>query len=122
VDGKSALGWTPGLQEELQNAEQSEPDVTAADSSKRLASRFYHLKTGYCFTRLYWTSSPPQLWKGWSRLSKPWRAKYRNGSSESSGSGRGANGGGQRVGCRRGTTAAPPPLPTPSFMAFADEE
>jgi len=42
------------------------PDGTVAESTKRLASRFYQLKTGHCLTGqyLHWTKSrpTPQCW------------------------------------------------------------
>jgi len=45
------------------------PDGTAAGSTKRLASRFYQLKTGHCLTGQYlnWTKNrpTPQCW--WCR-------------------------------------------------------
>jgi len=45
------------------------PDGTVAGSTKRLASRFYQIKTGHCLTgqHLYWTRNPatPQCW--WCR-------------------------------------------------------
>jgi len=39
------------------------PDGTVAGSFKRLASKFYQLKTGHCFTGQYlnWGNSRPPL-------------------------------------------------------------
>jgi len=46
--------------------ESQRPDGTVAGSTKRLASRFYQLKTGHCLTGQYlnWTKSrpTPQCW------------------------------------------------------------
>jgi len=51
------------------------PDGTVAGSTKRLASRFYQLKTGHCLTGeyLHWTKSrsTPQCW--WCRCPKQTR-------------------------------------------------
>jgi ribonuclease HI len=51
------------------------PDSTVAGSAKRLASRFYQLKTGHCLTGeyLHWTKSrpTPQCW--WCRCPKQTR-------------------------------------------------
>jgi len=51
------------------------PDGTVAGSAKRLASRFYQLKTGHCLTGeyLHWTKShpTPQCW--WCRYPKQTR-------------------------------------------------
>jgi len=45
------MGWRPDLQEVYTRCRG--PDVTVAGYSKRLASRFYQLKTGHCLAGQY---------------------------------------------------------------------
>jgi len=61
------MGWRPDLQDEVQSAEK--PDGTVAGSTKRLASRFYQLKTGRCLTGQYlqWTMNRPTAQCWWCR-------------------------------------------------------
>ena len=51
--------WGPDLYKEVQNAKSQRPDGVVAGSTKRLASRFYQLKTAHCRTGqyLHWTKS-----------------------------------------------------------------
>jgi hypothetical protein len=46
---------------------EQQPDKTAAGSTKRLASRFYQLKTGHCLTGQYleWTKNQPTAKYWW---------------------------------------------------------
>jgi len=63
------MGWKPDLQEEIQNAEEPEPDGTVAGSSKRPASRFYQLKTGHYLSGqcLRWGKNRPAAQCWWCR-------------------------------------------------------
>jgi hypothetical protein len=58
-----SLGWRSGLSQEIQDAVRI---AAVAGSSKRLASRFYQMKTGHCLTGQYlnWRKSRPsaQCW------------------------------------------------------------
>jgi len=60
------MGWRPDLQEEIQNAGKHKPDSAVAESTKRLASRHYQLKTGHVRTGqyLHWAKARPtaQCW------------------------------------------------------------
>jgi len=69
VGGGPAVGWRPDLQEEVQNAEKPEAGGTVAGSTKRLASRFYQLKTGHCRTGqyLHWAKVRPTAQYWWCR-------------------------------------------------------
>jgi len=53
------------------------PDGTVADSSKRLASRFYQLKTGHCLSRWYlrWTKDRPTTQCWWCRCQEQRRGR-----------------------------------------------
>jgi len=63
------MGWRPGLQEEVQDAEHAEAGRHGCNSSKRLTSRFYQLKTGHCLTGryLHWTKNRPTAQWWWCR-------------------------------------------------------
>jgi len=74
--------------------------------------------------RRCWTSSPQRMWEGWCRLWKRVTLEpgVRVGAPGTPGAGRGMGGGG--AGCYRGIRVGeerPLFLPTPSFMASADE-
>jgi len=58
------VGCGPDLQDKSHR-----PDGAVAGSTKRLASRFYQLKTGHCLTGRYlnWTKNPPTPQWRWSR-------------------------------------------------------
>jgi len=66
-----ARQWAGGRtsKKKYQLPESQRPDGTVAGSTKRLASRFYQLKTGHCLTRQYlnWTKSRPTLQCWWCR-------------------------------------------------------
>jgi len=47
------MGRETGLQEEIQNAGKPQASGTIAESTKRLASRYYQLKTGHARTVQY---------------------------------------------------------------------
>jgi len=63
------MGLRPDLQTKYRMPKSQLPDGTVAGSTKRLASRFYQLKTGHCLTGQYlnWTKKrrTPQCW--WCR-------------------------------------------------------
>jgi len=52
-------------------SEKQKPDVIVAGTNKRLASRFYQLKTGHCLTGQYiqWTSRRPDTKCWWCQYS-----------------------------------------------------
>jgi len=62
-----AGGWTSKKKYRMPDSQK--PDGTVANSSKRLASQFYQLKTGHCLTGQYlnWTTSQPTLQCWWGR-------------------------------------------------------
>jgi len=72
-----AQQWAGGRtsKEKYKMPKSQKPDGTVAGSAKRLASRFYQLKTGHCLTGeyLHWTKShpTPQCW--WCRYPKQTR-------------------------------------------------
>jgi len=51
--------------------EKQKPDPTVAKANKRLASRFYQLKTGHCLTGQYlaWTTRRPDATCWWCQYS-----------------------------------------------------
>jgi len=68
--GGAPLGWRPDFQVEIEDAGGGQKsDGTAAGRTKRLASRFYQIKTGHCLTGeyLHWAKDrpTPQCW--WCR-------------------------------------------------------
>ena len=62
------MGRRPGLQDKIgtRMPKSQRPDGAVAGSTKRLAARFYQLKTGHCLTGQYlnWTKNrpSPQCW------------------------------------------------------------
>jgi hypothetical protein len=63
------MGGRPDLQDEIKDAVSQKPDDAVAGSTKRLASRFYQIKTGHCLSGqyLHWAKNrpTPQCW--WCR-------------------------------------------------------
>ena len=72
-------GRRPGVSRKLAMAgnrkyrpsEKQKPDAIVSGANKRLASRFYQLKTGHCLTGLYlqWTTRRPDMKCWWCQES-----------------------------------------------------
>ena len=63
------MGCGPDLQKEVQDAEEPEARRHGGWESKRLASRFYQVKTGHCLAGQYlqWTKNRPTAQCWWCR-------------------------------------------------------